>query len=356
MDHLSGPFKGIASVARCLPDQRNRGPRIPPGTAHPRFGVSTRCRWPLDPNFFPSLSGLAGLIGRAFCVALALLPSAVSAQTVLERVLPLVTRIEALTANSVFANIAETVTVPNQLSDRRLSAGDRVVTGYATDGTPTFGVAGLDGLTISQTDASRHDRGLPPGFYPNGSLLFQLAPGAQLSLFNEAQDGALLAQAQELALSRIDGRITTQLLGLTLPEELTAIAAVSSDLSQITTVGNLQSTTLGAVNTGEIVTNIQVDYVPTLDTPAIGFASSRIATGYNAALDSAATSVTEATAVDTTTLGGSAEAAVLALNIASNMAEVTGAVMTHIQGRSASVGTIVTTVLGAVNGGVVSLD
>ncbi|WP_071675930.1 hypothetical protein [Nioella nitratireducens] len=291
----------------------------------------------------------------AFVILVALAPAPTVAQSVLERVLPLVAQIEKLNAGSLFANIAETVPGDWTTAPRRLSGGDRVVIGYTPDGQPSLAVAGADGLTITAADTAGHSRGLPPGYYPTGSLLFALPAGAQMSLYQTDADGAALAVAQEQIQARIDGRITTQLIGLTLPEELTTIAAVSGDLASYVDIGAIQSTTLGAVNTGQIVTDIQVDYVPGLSGPEIGYASSQIAMGSNAQIDAVIASAAQASSLDSRSLGGSAEAAIISLNVASNTVEVTGAILTRVQGRAASVQTQITTVLGAVNGGVVEM-
>ena len=52
-------------------------------------------------------------------------------------------------------------------------------------------------------------------------------------------------------------------------------------------------------------------------------------------------------------IGGSLNESMLALNISSNSSEVTGRVSNIIVGLNASIGNIVTTTIGAVNGGMI---
>lgn len=275
------------------------------------------------------------------------------AQSVLERVLASMP-LQAAGAStlSVMTNIAETLPTAPSLQPRRLQPGDVVVIGYADSGAPVTATSDALGLTVTDLDAANIGAGVPPGFYPVGSTLFRLPAGTQYSLFSTDAEGARLAAAQELTESRIDGAITNTFNRI-IPADLTEIASVALDVESRAAVGLIASTALGAVNSGEIVTALAVEYdLSTLGT-RIDIAHARVEQGVNASVDAVQTSSTLALSATHESLGGSREAMTLALNVASNQMEVVGTVTNLVLAQSAAIGTITTTVLGAVNGGAV---
>lgn len=276
-------------------------------------------------------------------------------ETLLERIIPLIQEIENVHFESIHANIAENAPTGLMDTSRTLAPGDQVIVGYDANGQPNFLTVGLDGLYITEQDTLNHVRGLPPGYYPIGSMLFQLEPGAQLSLYNSDADGQMLELARELIFAGIDGRITSHITGAVL-QDLTDLMAAQVNYDEAFDIGEVQSTVLGAVNTGQIVTNVTVDYRPDLDAAQINIPPSSIFTGHSGELQTAINSGTFAVQSAHVATGGSAEAAVIGINIATNTSEVTGAVLTRIQSRSASIQNLVTTAIGAVNGGIVYAD
>lgn len=278
--------------------------------------------------------------------------SMAQAETFFDRLVPLLDRIESLNVNTMMINVADNSPSGMMQVPRYLTAGDRVIVGYDEMGQPDYATVGQNGLTVTTEDALSHDRGLPPGFYPVGSMLFQLEPAAQLSLYESDFSGQSLEAAQVLMTSYINGNITTYISGV-VAYELTEIAAIEFDFDQVFNVGRVQSTVLGAVNTGEIATNITVDFDPDLDVPEMNYALSQISNGINGAVSAAESATTYAVSGTTDAIGGDVETAFLALNIATNTSAIAGAIMTTIRARSASVQDAVTTAIGAVNGGIV---
>lgn len=369
-------------VARRLPGLRGCRPPSPPDRGRRGFSdFASALAETLDPLFSPKgcvdlarrartvaarptitdrlpvspllrVTGMMYLASGAFGAAL-LLSGAARSETLLEQIIPLIQGIEAFSAGSTYANIAENAPSGFMTSPRRLSAGDQVIVGYDGDGQPVLATVGQDGLSLTTEDTANHARGLPPGFYPIGSMLYQLEPGAQLSLYDNDMEGVALRMARELIFARVDGRIENY-ISASLPQGLAEVAAVQVNFDHVLEIGEVASTVLGAVNTGQIVTHVMVEYRPDLEVPEFNLPSSSIMTGHSGQIAAAmATDVYAAQSIHQAA-GGSAEAAVLALNVASNVSEVTGAVITHIQGRSASIETLVTTAIGAVNGGVVN--
>jgi hypothetical protein len=94
--------------------------------------------------------------------------------------------------------------------------------------------------------------------------------------------------------------------------------------------GDMATTALGAVNTGEITL------------------------GVNSAVDEASTSTTNAISAVMTQIGGSADTGALVLNVASNASAVNGSINNVIAEVNGSVGNLSTTALGAVNTGTIT--
>lgn len=131
----------------------------------------------------------------------------------------------------------------------------------------------------------------------------------------------------------IDGSITNIVTGVTeATERAAALAGVSAMEMAIPTVdfGDMATTALGAVNTGEI------------------------ALGVNSSVDEAATRTSRAVSAAMTQLGGDAEVGALVLNIASNVTSVDGSISNTLLMVNGTVGNISTTALGAVNTGTIT--
>lgn len=276
----------------------------------------------------------------------------VQAETFFDRLMPLLEQIETLNVGSMMINAADNSPYGLVLVPRRLQAGDLVIVGYDATGQADFATVGQGGLTLTSEATSTHVRGLPPGFYPIGSMLFQLGPAAQLSLYDSDFGGQGLDAAQQLMTSLIDGSITNRITGL-VSHELTEVASLDLDFTQVVNLGRAETTALGAVNTGEIITSILADFDPERDVPELNFALSQISNGYNGAVTAAETDTTRAIIEVTAAIGGSVDTAFLATNIASNASAITGAVVTTVQARALTARDFVTTVIGAVNGGIV---
>lgn len=131
----------------------------------------------------------------------------------------------------------------------------------------------------------------------------------------------------------VDGSITNIIDGIT---AATQEAASSGNVSAIEwnmptlSWGNMATTALGAVNTGEITL------------------------GVNQAVDQAKTSTTAAYSAVANQLGGSADTGALVLNVASNMTEINGSISNTMDEVNGTVGNLSTTALGAVNTGTIT--
>lgn len=128
----------------------------------------------------------------------------------------------------------------------------------------------------------------------------------------------------------IDGSITNIVIGIT---ETTAVATLSTVTATEFTLptidfGDMATTALGAVNTGDIVlgVNITVDEAETQYTNAIVAALQQVGTALSGAI---------------------------VINVASNMSAVDGSVTNVLNQVNGSIGSISTTALGAVNTGTI---
>lgn len=132
--------------------------------------------------------------------------------------------------------------------------------------------------------------------------------------------------------SIIDGSITNIITGVTsATQEAVAGAATATEFTLPTVdLGDLSTTALGAVNTGEITL------------------------GVNSAVDEAATTMTRAISAAMTQIGGSADTGALVLNVAHNASAVNGAIQNTMIAVNGSIGSASTTALGAVNTGAIT--
>lgn len=251
---------------------------------------------------------------------------------------------------SVMVNLAETIASPI-ISDRLLMAGDRVILGYDVAGNMVSATAGPAGVFVTPAMAGSMSTGLAAGLYPVGSTLYALPPAGQLSLFHETGAGQVLETARDLALSRIDGTVTNVIEGLLLPDLVPATLVAVYDgqsAQQGLVIQDIRSTVLGAVNTGEIVTQISVSLQQggTIDLALAG-----ITQGADIAVREAQSRTAAASSVQISQIGGRPEVVALALNLAHSASDISGAVVNRVNGQTIGIGEIVTTVLGAVNGG-----
>jgi hypothetical protein len=270
------------------------------------------------------------------------------AASALDRVLALISQMYPSGIGQTMANIAA-----NQReftsSVRVLEVGDRVVIGYNSEGATIEAVAQQFGLLVPAEQANSLSNGVAAGLYPIGSALYSLPPAGQLSIFDEGRSGDRLSLAENSILAKIDGSIHTllevvpQSTGQGLQSRLAEIASLD--------VALLQTTVLGAVNTGEIITNIEVivENMGSGATPAIEFAE--IIRGGRGAESFASAGDTKALTTRLWTVGGALNAPTFSLNMTSNSLGITGRVDTILRGTSSKIETISTTVLGAVNVG-----
>lgn len=129
----------------------------------------------------------------------------------------------------------------------------------------------------------------------------------------------------------IDGSITNLITGVSAATAQTVSDTGSATVFSIPTVdlGDMTTTVLGAVNTGEI------------------------ALGVNSAVDEASTSTTRAISAAMTQIGGSADTGALVLNVASNAGSINGSIQNTMIAVNGSIGSTSTTTLGAVNTGTI---
>jgi|TARA_R110002049_G_scaffold308147_1_gene511091 hypothetical protein len=130
----------------------------------------------------------------------------------------------------------------------------------------------------------------------------------------------------------IDGSITNIITGVTsATQEAVAGVATATEVNLPTfDLGDMATTALGAVNTGEITL------------------------GVNSAVDEAKTSSTRAISAVMTQIGGSADTGALVLNVASNASAVNGSIENVMMAVNGSIGSASTTALGAVNTGTIT--
>lgn len=304
-----------------------------------------------------------------FLVALTLSATGASAQSVLERVLGQIDgALNLAQVNGVYANIAESVLLSETQSRDVLSnvasdfstgsPGEVVATITDSNGNsydllrsdfPTSGNTALSvghtGLTdnlntYSDGRVAAFDGNWSPGdatyslFGVNGILLGQFndtdPPLTNALVYVEA---VTTTEIYQIPISMmIDGSITNIITGVTsATTEAVAGAATATEFVVPTfDLGDMATTALGAVNTGEITL------------------------GVNSAVDEAKTSSTRAVSAVMTQIGGSADTGALVLNVASNASQVIGSIENTLVAVNGSAGDLSTTALGAVNTGTIT--
>lgn len=276
--------------------------------------------------------------------------------TILEEVLFRIDLMGTSPLSAIMVNLAENIATPLQTT-RDLLAEDLVIVGYASDGTTVTVQAGADGLTVTPELAASMSSGLRAGLYPVGSQLFQLPPAGQLSLYEQSREGEALSQAQALLMSRVDGSITTVITGIVLPDLAPArLASVYDTRNEADRLGfqQISSTVLGAVNTGEILTNVSATWQADALTPQIGLRLAEVSLGANAHVSEAIIDTASASSLSLVELGGSSTNPALVLNLASNGTAIDGHIRTIVQNQTILIGEIMTTTIGALNAGAVN--
>ncbi|MFC3086796.1 hypothetical protein [Tabrizicola soli] len=276
-------------------------------------------------------------------LGLALSAGGAQAQSVLERVLSTIdgnTNMEKV--NGVFANIAENIgttaggTVWTDADDAVVTVAEMEA---AYDAALATAVTTAQG-NVTYTDTNGADVGGDKWVYDgvnyDTEALADAAAAADATAdFADFGDWATTAGYTSsfveplTMMTAIDGSITNTLTGVT-----TATADVGGTviaLDQVTVdLGDMATTVLGAVNTGEITLGVNQDV-----SEAIAGSSSAV----SAAIEQ---------------LGGSVDSAALVLNVASNATDIIGSVNTTMTGLNGSMGDVATTVLGAVNTGTIT--
>lgn len=259
-------------------------------------------------------------------IALVAMASTASAQSVLERVLAQIDNGTNLAqVNGTFANIAENLggDTTAYLDGNGDIISDDVYAAALVAQTATFGALTVPNTTTVPTNVD----------YTGPSAASDITPAAAAAL--AASDAAAALAATYVAVTvpggGIDGSITNIIDGITDSTQTAVAGSVSAIEYNMPTLnfGNMATTALGAVNTGDITL------------------------GVNSTIDNAKTSSTEALSVAMAQLGGGADTGAIVLNIASNMTGVNGSISNTMTEVNGTVGALSTTALGAVNTGTI---
>jgi hypothetical protein len=273
---------------------------------------------------------------------------AASAQSVLERVLTQISNDTNLASvNGTFANIAENIgggaTTNYMDSDGDISSAAQYDTGLAneidaandriksttgaTDSSTNTTYAGSDAYWFDENNdgivnssETRRDSSIGDlansleedvtASYAAGFTAFQVSDGGINGSITNIIDG--ITEATQTAVSGSEGGVT----------------AIEYNMPTVN-FGNLATTALGAVNTGDITL------------------------GVNSTVDDAKTTSTQAVSSVMAQLGGSSDSGAIVLNIASNMTGINGSISNTMTEVNGTVGTVSTTALGAVNTGTI---
>lgn len=296
------------------------------------------------------------------------IPNGTQAQSVLERVLSQIDGSTNLVqVNGVYANIAESVllsetrsrTVTSNVSSNFMTANPGTVVATISDGNGNsydvlrsdFPVSGVVPLFAASTGLTDHlllsfDGNVDPVdanytadtyslFGVNGTLLGQVLDQASSGINGLVylEPNVSSVEIFQVPLTTtIDGSITNIITGVTeSTQEAIAGAATATEFTiPSIDIGEIATTALGAVNTGDI------------------------SVGVNAAVNEAITSAARAISASLTVVGGSADTSILMLNVAHNTSTIQGNVTNTLIAVNGSVGDITTTALGAVNTGTIT--
>lgn len=161
----------------------------------------------------------------------------------------------------------------------------------------------------------------------------------------------------------IDGSVTTRLSGLNMANFTGPVTQAAETPS--VALHHLNTTAFSAINAGDTIIRISANFsVGDPQTqpgapPAQGFgdiATALAAIGSNAAASGAgaAPDVT-VRRIELSTPGTTPDATLIVANLAASVSDVTGAVLTNIEGTSAHVGNLTTTAGGVINSGAVAV-
>lgn len=297
----------------------------------------------------------SGRIATGFAFLAATGAVGVGNASILEEVLFRIDLMGTSPLSAVMVNLAENIAT-SRSAPRTLQPGEQVIVGYDRNGSAIALQAGPAGVMVPPELAANMSTGLQAGLYPVGSHLYQVPPAGQLSLYEQSRDGEALSRAQALLMSRVDGSITTVISGVMLPELAPAQLARVYDGHQDTDalgLDSIRSTTLGAVNTGQILTNVTAKWQADALTPDIGVRLAEVSMGASTQLAEAMITTAGASSLSTHELGGTRGAA-LVLNQATNGTAIAGQITTIVQSQSVRIDEILTTAIGAVNAGAIN--
>ena len=287
-------------------------------------------------------------------IALVAMAGAASAQSVLERVLGSIEDIpNASTVNGTFANIAENIgvlqnaTIYDNGTDPILNEADYQAL-VAANTYEVIGVAGqyvdsagnvisaaeYSQLTVQQAAAFTEITGTDVAYRSADGTFQGVATSAAYTAAVTAAN-TLIGGYDPIVVSglggianSIDGSITNVMEGIA---AATASNGSVFAINEVTVdIGDLTTTVLGAVNTGDI------------------------ALGANMGVSEAVAGASQAIHGTIDQIGGSVDTAALVLNVASNSTAVLGNVNNQFASLNGSIGNVTTTVLGAVNTGTIT--
>ena len=280
-------------------------------------------------------------------LALVAMSGAASAQSVLERVLTSIneTNSNMKPVTGTFANIAENIAVLGPTEVTQYVRGGTTLTQaqydalVATDeaAANTAGLAAQ--ANVTQVDTNGSDPG--GDAWRVGGTDYPTLAAANAAAYEAGYDAYMTEVAtsdnfvsqvvtvgNSQILNAIDGSITNTMTGI---QEATADVGSVYAFDEVTVdIGDLSTTVLGAVNTGDITLGVNQDV-----SEAISGTSSAVSSSIRQ-------------------LGGVTDQTALVLNVASNATDVIGSVNNSFESLNGSIGNVSTTVLGAVNTGTIT--
>jgi hypothetical protein len=273
---------------------------------------------------------------------------AASAQSLLERVLSDISTVPTTNVTGIFANTADNLlagAVPDVVNvggtattaDRTAQVGD-VITVTDSAGAEVTGTLDANGNLLDATGVAIDDGATPPVdiVIPAGAPLLTNNAGALSVAALSVQAGAAtpatsgtFVQAtttttvggDTFSTSGINASITNVLRGLDGPTAVTASTEATEAVTAI--IGNLSTTALGAVNTGDIqLIGTNQSFSEDIDTATAGTSAA----------------VSEVIDHTITQVGTTASQTMLALNSALNETNVNASVMNVMSGVNATIG------------------
>jgi hypothetical protein len=191
----------------------------------------------------------------------------------------------------------------------------------------------VDATIAPATDALVYSNGEPVTlFYSNGVWPVLLSPSVAPTFgFGDPLTAEVSTLISPAVFTAIEGSINNTVTGV-VEATAVALAGVTSATDSIVPTldfGDMATTALGAVNTGDIVL------------------------GVNSAIDEAETTYTNAIYAALTQIGGSVDTGAVVINVASNMSAVDGSITNVMSQVNGTIGNLSTTALGAVNTGTI---